>query len=124
MAVIILKYITFWYGAGLIRLFKYFKAYIQILADTFSVKISLTTFFSPWKRDVLTLQGLPLDQKDKAVIFNLISRFFGAFVKTVTLTLFLALCLALIAIEAAVFVLWIIAPLLPFSALFFLSLSI
>lgn len=120
MALIFLRYFTYWYGAGLKKLFLYFKSWILILADNFSVKTSIVTFFSPWKRDVLILRGLPLDQKVRAIIFNIVSRLFGAFIKTFTLSIFLVAFFVLLLVDLLLFIIWVTAPAMPLVAAFFI----
>lgn len=107
---IFIDYFLYWYTEGFVTLLKYLKAYIQILTDTFSVKASLLTWFSPWKRDVGNMDGLPLDKKLGVIVFNVISRFFGAFIKTVTLAVYLATLALLVVLSLFAIILWLSLP--------------
>ncbi|MBU1119165.1 hypothetical protein KKH43_04760 [Patescibacteria group bacterium] len=107
---LIFDYYRYWYTTGFVRLLKYMKAYILILADAFSVKISFFTLLSPWKRDVSSLKGLPLDEKVKVIIFNVISRIFGAVLKLIILSLFLVFLVLLLAAELVIIVVWLFLP--------------
>ncbi|MBU1167068.1 hypothetical protein KKC60_01515 [Patescibacteria group bacterium] len=109
---LLFDYYRFWYTGGFIRLLKYLKAYIVILANTFSVKILLKTYLSPWKRDVSGTQGLPLDQKLKIVLFNIFARIFGAIIKTFTLAVFLVCFAVLMVFEIFALVVWLLLPIL------------
>lgn len=108
---IFIHYFLYWYTKGFVALLKYLKAYIQILTDTFSVKVSLLTWFSPWKRDVGNMDGLPLDKKLGVIVFNVISRFFGAFIKTVTLAAYLVILTLLVVLSLSAIMLWLSLPL-------------
>lgn len=108
--VLVIRYFAFWYTKGFVRLLKYFRAYIVMLADTFSVKSSILTWFAPWRRDVVSLEGLPLDQKFQVVIMNIVSRFFGAFIKTITLAIFLVVLIVLLVLELIGIIAWLGLP--------------
>lgn len=108
----LLDYIQWWYSYGLIRMFKYLRAFILILADTFSVKILVTTFFSPWRRDVISTEGMSLQERFGVWGMNLIARLFGMFIKTITFLIFLVCFVVLIVFELAVIVIWLLLPML------------
>lgn len=102
----------YWYTEGLFKLLKYLKAYVLILADAFSVKVIFKTLLSPWRRDIVSLHGLPLDEKFKVIIMNLVSRVFGAVVKIITFAVFLVCFILLIVFELAVLLFWIFLPII------------
>lgn len=110
MISIFFDYFLWWYSAGLARLFKYFKAFILILADAFSVRVLAATFFEPWKRDTTPTRGLSLDRRFMVWIANLIAIFFGMFIKGIAFLIFLACFLILLAIEVLVFLIWFFYP--------------
>jgi hypothetical protein len=114
---ILADYIIWWYTAGLVKLFKYLKAFILILADSFSLKMILTTFFKPWKKDVTPTGGLPLSVRFKVWGFNLISIGFGMVIKFFAFIAFLICFLALICLEITAFAVWIFLPLLAIETL-------
>jgi len=108
----LLDYIQWWYSYGLVRMFKYLRAFIFILADTFSVKILVTTFFAPWRRDVVSTEGMSLQERFGVWGMNLIARLFGMFIKFITFLIFLVCFIVLIVFEAAVILVWLLLPML------------
>ena len=114
-----LEYVQWWYSYGFIRMLKYLKSFIIILADTFSVRICFVTFFSPWRRDVANTEGLALDQKLKVWGFNLLSRAFGMVIKTITLLIFLAAFVVLLCFELASIIIWLLLPVILVEGIVF-----
>lgn len=112
---LIINYVTFWYTSGFVRLLKYARAWIVVLTDTFSVVTSIKTLLSPWRRDQASLEGIPLDKKIGVIIMNVVSRFFGAFIKLVTLSVYLVALTALLAIELVFIISWLGLPLIVFG---------
>jgi len=113
----VIDYISWWYTRGIVKLLKYLKAYVIILADTFSLRIVITTFFSPWKRDARPTSKLSLDQRFRIWGFNLIARCFGMVIKFFTLIVFLVLFVILVILEILIFIIWLLLPLLIIEAL-------
>lgn len=109
---IILDYFKWWYTRGFFRLLKYLKAYIILLADTFSLRVLVFTFFQPWKRDITPTEGLSLDRKFHIWIFNLIARAFGMTIKGITFCIFLPCFFVLIGFEAVAVLVWLFFPIL------------
>ncbi len=109
---IILNYFFWWYTDGFVRLLKYLKAFITILADTFSVRIISRTFFQPWKKDTASTQGLSLDKKFQVWIWNLISRFFGMTIKGFTFLVFLVCFFVLLGLEIIFILVWFFFPII------------
>jgi hypothetical protein len=114
---IVLNYFLWWYTEGLERLLKYLKAFVIILADAFSVRIILRTFFQPWKKDISSTEGLSLDKKFQVWIWNLISRFFGMAIKGLTFLVFLVCFFVLLAIEILFFLFWLFFPFVILSGI-------
>ena len=64
-----------------------FQGTIRVMANTFnyfSVLLLLKTLFSPWKRDIISLEHLGLGQKVQVMVMNLVSRLIGAVVRFMT----------------------------------------
>ncbi|NQV13015.1 MAG: hypothetical protein HQ530_01795 [Parcubacteria group bacterium] len=108
----IIEYVTWWYSRGLLRFFKYCRAYIVILADAFSLKVAISTFFAPWKKDSTPTQGQSLDVKFRIWGFNLIARGFGMIIKFFTTIVFLLVFLILVILEIIAFIVWLAFPFL------------
>lgn len=112
-----LDYFLWWYSSGFLRLLKYLKAFIIILADNFSVRILVRTFFQPWKRDVSSTKGLSLDRKFQIWMWNLISRAFGMVIKSFTFLIFLVIFIILLVIELFLIIAWLLYPLIVIGGL-------
>ncbi|NQU99865.1 MAG: hypothetical protein HQ538_03955 [Parcubacteria group bacterium] len=108
---IALDYFYWWYTKGFLRFLKYLKVLIVILADNFSVKVLIKTFFQPWKRDMSSTKGLSLDRKLKVWGWNLIARAFGMVIKSITFFIFLIIFLILIFVEIILIITWLLYPL-------------
>jgi len=109
---IITDLLIWWYSKGFILLLKYLKSFIQIVFDSFSVRIIISTFFKPWKKDVTSTKGLSIDQKFRVWGFNLISIGFGMVIKFFTFAAFLISFSVLILIELAMIIIWICLPMI------------
>lgn len=108
----LLEYIQWWYSYGFFRMLKYLRAFVVVLADTFSVKLCIFTFLAPWKRDVTPTEGLALVDRFKIWGFNLLARLFGAFIKLITLAIFLVLFFILVCFEIIMIFLWLLLPII------------
>ncbi|MEW6407774.1 MAG: hypothetical protein AB1465_03730 [Patescibacteria group bacterium] len=120
MISLVLDYFIWWYSAGFLRLLKYLKAFILILADMFSVQVLVTTFFQPWKRDITSTRGLSLDRRFQIWLFNSISRFFGMFIKGITFLVFFICFFNLLVCEIIIFFIWFFFPALVIAAIFWI----
>jgi hypothetical protein len=101
-----------WYTKGLRDFFVYLKAILTKITDIFSVKLLLRTFFSPWKRDITPIGGLPLNIVLRIMVFNLVSRLIGAFIKTVILFIYLLVLVVFFAAALTLVLVWIFLPLI------------
>jgi len=100
------------------RILRYFKVWLLHLADLFSVKILLKTFLAPWKRDLISTQGLALNQRLQVYSMNIISRLIGAFIKTATLATFLVSFVGWLASFIIFFFGWLLFPIIFISIIF------
>jgi hypothetical protein len=101
-----------WYRAGLRDFLIYLKAVFLKISDVFSVKLLLKTFFAPWKRDVISLQGLPLNVMLRVIMMNLVSRFIGAIIKTFVLIVYLIILAGFILVSLTLLATWIFLPII------------
>lgn len=106
-----------WYTKGIRDFFIYLKAIFLKITDIFSVKLLLRTFFSPWKRDITSMEGLPLNQMLQVIVFNLISRIIGALIKTIILLIYLIALSVFFAISISLLLIWILLPLISILGL-------
>lgn len=103
-------FVKWWYGEAIANILKYVRAAYIFSADLFSVRICLRTIFDPWKRDVISYEGLTLKQKFEVWSLNLASRFIGAAIKSGTLLGYLLFSLALSLTAALILILWLLYP--------------
>lgn len=96
-----LLFFSWWYKYLPYRLFSASEALVITLTDLFSVKMILPTLFAPWKRDIMSYEGLTLQQKFQVLMLNLASRIIGFLVKIsvfcgyiVMISISLVICLA------------------------------
>jgi hypothetical protein len=113
------EYFYWWYGEALKRMLVYFRAFLLLAFDFFSVRILLKTFFAPWKRDIASAAGMALEGKMKIFVLNLISRFIGMAVKSLTLFAFIIFFAFLLVVEVLVFLSWFFFPLLSLLGLIY-----
>ncbi len=107
-----ISFVSWWYGEAYSRVFKYIKAAYIYFTDAFSVLICFRTLFAPWKRDMISYEGLSLQQKFQVWTLNLASRFVGFLVKSFTLGAYLIFVVFLSCCSLAVIIIWILYPLL------------
>jgi hypothetical protein len=106
-----LLFFSWWYSYLPRRLYLAFSALSITLLDLFSVKAIFQTLFAPWKRDILSYEGLTLQQKFSVWTLNMSSRFIGFLIKISVLFVFIVFYLISIIIFFASFLLWIAFPL-------------
>jgi hypothetical protein len=106
-----------WYTKGIRDFFIYLKAIFFKITDIFSVRLLLRTFFSPWKRDITSMEGLPLNQMIQVIVFNLISRIIGAFIKAIILFIYLIALSVFVALALFLILLWVFLPLISIIGL-------
>jgi|SRR3972149_7080423 len=108
-----------WYSRGLRDFFIYLKAIFLKITDIFSVKLLLSTYLSPWKRDITRAEGLPLNVVFQVIIFNLVSRLLGAIIKTVILFVYLMALVVFFALSLSLIIVWLFLPLISIISLIY-----
>ncbi len=102
-----------WYGAGWKHQFTLVGKRVTKVSKAFSGGALLRTLFSPWKQIVTgTERDAALGDKMRAILDNIISRFVGFMVRSLTL---LAAVITLIATLLIGLVLVLAWPLVPFA---------
>jgi hypothetical protein len=108
---LLILYFSWWYGYLPRRLFLAFEASMVSLLDLFSVKILLKTLFAPWKRDLISTDGLSIQEKFQIWMLNLASRFIGFLVKTFVLITFLIVFAVALIVFVGLYCFWFVFPL-------------
>jgi hypothetical protein len=105
-------FFVWWYIEAPPRNWQIVKAFILRCLDTFSVPILIKTIFAPWKRDVISTENLSLNEKFQVMLMNLVSRFIGAVIRSITILIGL-ISAALVAILGVTFwIIWFFMPLI------------
>lgn len=111
--------IAWWYGEAFKRMLIFWGRFLVYLADLFSAKSCLVTFFFPWKRDLLSYQDLSIQQKFEVLFLNITSRFVGAMIKLFTLLTFCLTYIVALVVVGLFIVIWLFYPLLLVAILYF-----
>jgi len=103
-------FLSWWYGEAITKVLNYFGTLLRYLADFFSVKVCVTTLFSVWKRDYHSMEGLSLQQRFRAIMENVASRFIGMCVKSAVLFAFLFASFFIICFIILFMIIWFLYP--------------
>lgn len=103
-------FVAWWYRIQFRRIWAYFKRFLVYLFDLFSIRICLRTLFAVWRRDMISYEGLSLQQSFQAWLLNLASRFVGLFVKVSTIIAYLVVTLLVLLIGLSLILVWFLYP--------------
>ncbi|MEI7522196.1 MAG: hypothetical protein WCJ86_01855 [Candidatus Saccharibacteria bacterium] len=104
-----LEFFYWWYGTGYLDTIKRVSKWITATSQIFSIKILITTLFSPWKRIVTESDG-SLEMILKSIGDNAVSRAIGFFVRSTALFTSLILTSVTSVVGLVMIILW---PLMP-----------
>jgi hypothetical protein len=108
-----IAYIKWHYGQGLRELFGVAGNFLWFVANFFSFKLLLKTWFAPWKRlGEKYGGGLDLGAWASSVIVNALMRAVGFVTKTVVLLVGLVSYVLVLIFSFFIFIIWILAPLI------------
>ena len=99
-------FFSWWYGEAFGRLISFIGHFYAYLFDLFSVKLSLSTLFAPWKRDQIGSENLSLKEQLQVWLLNLSSRFVGFWIKIFTIFTCLIVSAIFTLIAALAIVFW------------------
>jgi len=108
-----------WYSKGLRDFLIYLKAVFIKLSDIFSVRLLFKTFLSPWRRDVVPLEGMPFNEMLRAIAMNMVARLIGAFIKATIFLVYLVFLAAYIVISLVLLFVWIFLPIVSIAGIIF-----
>lgn len=112
--------ISWWYGAGwswIARQALISRSY-RIL-QFFSVTDLLKTLFAPFRQDAYDVSRAPVGVKLQALGGNIISRFFGFFIRTSLILIGLVTLIFNAVFSLAVILVWPLVPVAPIVAIIF-----
>lgn len=101
--------LAWWYGPGWLQALGSAKVWTLAIGRAFSVGILLRTLLSPWRR-IMTPPGRSLDDKLRAMLDNLISRFVGFFVRLAALTAALFMLVGALIGGVVTAIIWPVVP--------------
>lgn len=78
----------------------------------FSIRFLLKTLFLPWKRDIIRLVNPSIQQRLSQFMGNLVSRFMGVVVRSLTIIAGSLILLLVFVLSILVFILWFLLPFL------------
>ena len=104
-------FFVWWYTEVFGELSVFTKHFFAYLSDLFSVKISLRTLFSPWRRDAVSYEGLTIQDRFQVLILNITSRFVGAIVKIFTIATFVVVFIFCVVLFSVIYIVWFLFPL-------------
>jgi len=114
-----LIFVNWYYKEAYFRVWKYVKAFQILNFDVFSVQILIKTLFAPWKRDVISYEGLTIKQRFEVWSLNISSRVIGFLVKSMVLLVYIFAEAVTLAVSIAALLVWPILPLLAIYSIIF-----
>ena len=108
--------LQWWYGAGWRRQIGLVGTRVSKVAKAFSGGTLLRTLFSPWKQLVAANErDAAINDKFRAMLDNLVSRFVGFSVRSITLVAALFTIVFVFVANLAIVIVWPFVPLLPIA---------
>jgi hypothetical protein len=107
--------VPWWYKEVPKELAKQQRLLLSTIVDYFSFGILLKTLFQPWKRDVLSTEGLSLQDRFEIWGLNWMSRAIGAVVRLGAMFVGLIAILAVLSLSIILWISWVVAPILAFG---------
>lgn len=114
MDMIIVWAISWWYGAGWLEQFSKLKERLATSYDYFSIGLLMRTLFAPFRQISAGRVNGPIGLQLRAFADRLISRFIGAFVRSILIVVGTVWMIVQTILGAMAMVLWAAVPVLPF----------
>lgn len=105
-------FFVWWYTEAYSKLLVFLGRFFVYLIDLFSVKSCLLTLFYPWRRDLVSYEGLNISDRFQVLTLNLSSRFIGAIIKIFTLLTFIVIGVISLVLSSFMIFSWLIYPLI------------
>lgn len=97
------------------KIFFIAKKTVFYLYHQFSIGYLFKTLFEPWKKDTVGMANPTLQDRLRIFVFNLIARFMGFVVRTLTILAGFIIIFIVFILSTIAFVVWV---LLPFIAIY------
>lgn len=113
MVMILADLLSWWYGAGWMRLVHGSATRIERVTEFFSIKLLLGTLFDPFRQiDAGRVRGTPQEHL-RAFGNRLFSRIMGFFIRSVTILCGIVCAVAVTIVGLLQLLLWPILPVMP-----------
>ena len=86
------------------------RGYLWITYLQLSLPLLLATLFAPWRRDVQSMDGLPLQARLQVLVENMMSRVFGLIIRTFVLIFGTIFLLGEGLLFSLTYILWFATP--------------
>ena len=103
---------SWWYGSGWLARLQMMESRLQKSADFFSVKLLISTLFSPFRQISAESAAISLADNIRAFFDKLLSRVIGATVRSFMIIFGLVVMFLHILFGAAILLFWLVVPLL------------
>jgi len=117
---IIVWALSWWYGAGWKACLSGLRERLAATYDYFSIGLLLRTLFAPFRQISAGKVSGPIGLRWRAFVDRLISRFIGAFVRSVLIVIGIVWLGLQAVIGALVVVLWAFVPVMPLVGFIFM----
>lgn len=115
--------LSWWYSAGIVRQFQAIRDRLSSLVDFFSIRLLVSTLFSPYKQIGAGQVIGSLDVQLRAFFDRTFSRLVGASVRIVVIIVGLIAMVSQIIFGFIAVLLWLIIPFLPVIGLIIMVLG-
>lgn len=113
------QFFKWWFSVMPKNIFSAIRRTIANTYDYFSIGLLAKTLFSPWKRDVISMEHMTLGERLQVLVMNLVSRLIGAFIRFFTIIAGLLIIISELLIGVFIFAGFILIPFL--AVLIFIS---
>lgn len=110
---ILVGILSWWYGEGLAKRWRLTNNRIASVADFFSIKLLISTLFSPYKQISAEITTESFNNQIHAFFDKLVSRAIGATIRSFMIVVGLLAVLLQLTFGFFMLVFWSISPLLP-----------
>lgn len=110
---LIVGFLSWWYGAGWRQRFQMVRERILATADYFSIDLLISTLFAPFRQISAGSVSGPVGVRWRAFVDRLISRCIGAVMRTILILVGAVTLLVVVLMGVIVLIFWSAVPLLP-----------
>lgn len=106
-------FFVWWYGDNFKKNQKIGRYLLIKTWDSFSVGLLLKSIFAPWKADVSSSRGQPINIMFRMFIMNLFSRLIGFVIRSLVILIGFIASLAIIILNGIGFAIYLVLPFAP-----------